>query len=69
MSNFMVDDRDNSFPFDFELNGIPFESKSKKKLSSRSYSIQFERNRKYIFLSEDKKNITMVTVIFEVIFK
>ena len=42
-------DRDVSFPFDFEPNGIPFRSKSKGELSSRSYPIQCER--KYIFLS------------------
>ena len=35
-------DRDDSFPFDFEPNGIPFGSKSKGKLSQRSYPIQFE---------------------------
>ena len=31
------------FPFDFEPNGIPFGSKSKGKLSLRSYPIQCER--------------------------
>ena len=36
-------DRGDSFPFDFKSNGIPFGSKSKGKLSSRSYHIQFER--------------------------
>ena len=40
-----------SFPFDFEPNGIQFGSKSKEKLSPRSYPIQFERNWKYRFLS------------------
>ena len=40
-----------SFPFDFEQNGIPFGSKSKGKLSPRSYPIRFERKRKYSFLS------------------
>ena len=40
------------FPLDFEpQNGIPFCSKSKGKLSSRSYSIQFERKWKSIFQS------------------
>jgi len=43
-------DRD-SFPFDFEPNGIPFGSKSKRKLSPRSYPIQCERKSKYSFLS------------------
>ena len=36
-------DRSDSFPFDFEPNGFPFGSKSKGKLSLRSYSIQIER--------------------------
>ena len=45
-------DRDDSFPFDFELNGIQFGSKSKAKLSRRSYPIQFERKCKYSFLRE-----------------
>ena len=44
-------DRSDSFPFDFESNGILFGSKSKGKLSPRSYPIQFERNWKYSFLS------------------
>ena len=44
-------DRGDSFPFDVEPNGIPFGSKSKRKLSPRSYPIQFERKWKYIFLS------------------
>ena len=50
-------DRGDSFPFDFEPNGIPFDfepnglafgSKLKGKLSPRSYPIQFEK--KYSFL-------------------
>ena len=40
-----------SFRFDFEPNGIPFGSKSKANLSSRSNPIQCERNWKYSFLS------------------
>ena len=44
-------DRGDSFPFDFEPNGIPFGSKLKGKLSPRSYPIQFERKCKYNFLS------------------
>ena len=44
-------DHGDNFPFDFEPNGIPFGSKSKGKLSPRSYLIQFERKRKYSFLS------------------
>ena len=39
-------DRGDSFPFDFEQNGIPFGS-----LSPRSYPIQCERNWKYRILS------------------
>ena len=45
-------ERGDSFPFDFELNGIPFGSKSEGKLSPRSYPIQCERKWKYNFLSE-----------------
>ena len=41
--NLMEYDRGDSFPFDFEPNGIQFDSESKGKLSSRSYSINFER--------------------------
>ena len=36
-------DGGDSFPFDFEQNGIPLGSKSKGKFSPRSYPIQFER--------------------------
>ena len=39
LSNLMGYDRGDSFPFDFEPNGIPFGSKLKGKLSSRSYPI------------------------------
>ena len=49
LSHWMENDRGDSFPSDFEPNGIPFGSKSKGKLSPRSYPIQFER--KYSFLS------------------
>ena len=45
-------DRGDSFPFDFEPNGITFGSKSKGKLSPRSHPIQCERKWKYNFLSE-----------------
>ena len=41
-----------SIPFDFEPNEILFGSKSKGKLSPRSYPIQCERKWKYNFLSE-----------------
>ena len=44
-------DRGDSFRFDFEPNGVPFGSKSKGKLSPRSYPIQCERKLKYSFLS------------------
>ena len=44
-------DRGDSFPFNFEPNGIPFGSKSKGKLSPRSYPIQCERKWKHSFLS------------------
>jgi len=36
---------------DFELNGIPFGSKSIGKLSPRSYSIRFDRKWKFSFVS------------------
>ena len=53
-------DRSDSFPFDFKPNGIPFGSKSKGKLSQRSYPIQCERKWKYSFLSaQDKLRITL----------
>ena len=44
-------DRGDSFPFDFEQNGNPFGSKSKGKLSPRSYPIQCERKWNTSFLS------------------
>ena len=44
-------DRGDKFSFDFEPNGIPFGSKSKGKLSPRSYPIHYERKRIYSFLS------------------
>ena len=44
-------DRGDSFPFDFEPNGIPFGTKSKGKLSPRSYSTQFARKWKSISTS------------------
>ena len=51
LSNLMAYDRGGSFPFDFEPNEIPFGSKSKWKLSPRSYPIQFERKWNASFLS------------------
>ena len=56
-------DRGDSFSFDFEPNGISFDSKSKGKLSPRSYPIQFERKWKHSFLSvptQEKQNRTAV---------
>ena len=44
-------DRGDSFPSDFEPNGIPFGSKSKRKLPPRSYPIQCEKEGKYSFVS------------------
>ena len=51
LSNWMGYDRGDNFPLDFEPNGFPFGSKSKGKLSPRSYPIQCERKWKYSFLS------------------
>ena len=47
-------DHGDSFPFDCEPNGILFGSKSKGKLSPRSYLIKFERKWKQSFLSVPK---------------
>ena len=44
-------DHDDGFPLDFEPNGISFGSKSKGKLSPRSYPTQFERKSNTSFLS------------------
>ena len=49
-------DRDDSFPFDFEPNGILFGSKSKGKLSPQPYPIRFERKWKFSFLSVFQMN-------------
>ena len=46
-------DHGDSFPFVFEPSGIPFGSKSKGKLSTRSYPIQCERKWKHSFLSAE----------------
>ena len=56
-------DRGDSFPFDYEPNGIPFGSENRKeKLSPRSYPIHCERKWKYSFLSvetlPDRKTVT-----------
>ena len=55
LSYWMGYDHGDSFPFDFEPNGIPFGSKSKGKLSPRSYPIQFERKRNTSNLSVGQK--------------
>ena len=47
----MAYDRGDSFPFDFERHGTPFCSKSKGKLSLRSYPNQFKRKWNTNFLS------------------
>ena len=47
----MAYNRGDSFPFDFEPNRIPFGSKSREKLSIRSYPIQSERKWKCSFHS------------------
>ena len=51
LSNWMGYDRGDSFPFDFEPNGIPFGSKSKGNLLPWSYPVQFGRKWKYSFPS------------------
>ena len=48
-------DRGDSFPFDFDPNEDPFGSKSKGKLSPRSYPIQCESKWKYSFLSVEAR--------------
>ena len=56
-------DRGDSFPFDFEPHGIPFGSKSKGKLSRRSYPIQFEKKGQHSFLSVKAGNFNLQSVI------
>ena len=55
-------DRGDSFPFDFEPIEIPFGSKSKGKLSSRSYPIQCETKWKHSFLSVTSRRATGITL-------
>ena len=52
-------DRGDRFPFDFEPNGIPIDSKSKGKLAPQPYTIQFERkwNTFFSVYVYKKKNI------------
>ena len=52
----MGHDRGDSFPFDFEPNGIPCGTKSIGKLSPRSYPIQCEKKGKYSFLSVPQRS-------------
>ena len=54
-------DRGDSFPFDFEPNGIRFGSRSKGKLSPRSYPIHCERKWKYSFLSAQRTTAVIMT--------
>ena len=44
-------DRDDSFPFNFEPNRVPFGLNSKVRMSPRSYPIQYERKWSTSFLS------------------
>ena len=50
LSHCMKYDRGDSFPFDYEPNGVPLVSQSKGKLSPRSHSLQSERNLKSKYL-------------------
>ena len=54
----MAYDRGDSFPLDFEPNGIPFGSKSIEKLSPRLYLIQCERKWKFNFLSAVQSEVS-----------
>ena len=58
LSHWMGYHRSDSFPFDFEPNVIPFGSKSKGKLSPRSYLIQCERKWKFNFLSAVQSEVS-----------
>ena len=64
----MENDRGDSYLFDFEPNGISFGSKSKGKLSPRSYPIQKERKWKYSFLSASGlwNETNLITQIFQI---
>ena len=57
-------DRRDSFPFDFEPNGNQFGSKSRKKLSPRSYPIYCERKWKHSLLSVHCYKIQTVNICF-----
>ena len=57
-------DRDDSFLFNFDPNRFPFGSKSKGKLSPRSYPIQYERKWKSSFLSvHAESSLVYLTVL------
>ena len=58
-------DRRANFPLNSEPNGISFGSKSKGKLSPRSYPIQCERNWKYSFLSVSLGRVFLPVLIRE----
>ena len=62
-------DRGNSFPFEFESNGIPFgsERKKKRKLLPRLDPIQFEGKWKYSFLSVGSNTRTRKTTAIRLI--
>ena len=63
LSHWMGDDRGDSFPSDFEPDGIPFGSKSKEKLSPRSCSIQCGRKWKHDFLSvQESEHNTAISI-------
>ena len=59
--------RGDSIPFDFEPNGNLFGSKSKGKLSPRSYPIQCERKWKYNFLSVQSSAANAKPMLFAVL--
>ena len=62
-------DRGDSFLFDFEPNGNPFGSKSKGKLSPRSYPIQCENKWKSSFLNvSGRPLIPYFSNFFKIIF-
>ena len=61
LSYWMGYDRGDSFPFDSEPNGIPFGSKSKEKLSLRSYPIQYERKWNTSILSSKEHYISVLS--------
>ena len=61
-------DPGDSFPFDSEPNGIPFGSKSKEKLSPRSYPIHCERKWKHSFLSVGIKKVYKKAIMLYILY-